>query len=205
MGKGGRYGKYGETKRIARLRKAADVGGYFRRRGADFPGPPGIHKKRTIYRGSERITLRQASGADSEFIRRLSQKVFHVYGPYEEMLPRWFESGITVTILASTEKKPVGFAMLGRPSEGWQFDLVGEVLAIAVEPERQNMGIGDLLMEGVITRAETLHTEMLILHTGLENHPAKRLFRKHGFVVWKIKKEFYPEGQDALLMQRCIP
>ena len=205
MGKGGRYRKYGETKRIARLRKAADVGGYFRRRGADFPGPPGTPKKRTIYRGSERITLRQAIGADTAFIRSLSQKVFHVYGPYEEMLPRWFESGITVTILASTEKKPVGFAMLGRPSEGWHFDLTGELLAIAVEPESHNMGIGDLLMEEIITRAEKLHTEKLILHTAPENHSAKRLFQKHGFVLWTIKKKFYPEGQDALLMQRGIP
>ena len=161
--------------------------------------------KRTVPRDWERITLRQAIGADTEFIRRLSQKVFHVYGPYEEVLPRWFESGITVTILASTEKKPVGFAMLGRPSEGWHFDLTGELLAIAVEPERQNMGIGDLLMEGVIKRAETLHTEMLILHTAPENHSAKRLFQKHGFVLWKVKKEFYPEGQDALLMKRSRP
>jgi len=205
MGKGSRYGKYGETKRIARLRKAGDVRDYSKTSAADFPGPPGTPRKRIALRDRERITLRQAIGTDTAFIRRLSQKVFRDYGPYEEMLPRWFESGITVTILASTEKKPVGFAMLGRPSERWHFDLMGEVLAIAVEPERQNMGIGGLLMEEVIARAEKRHTETLILHTALENRPAKRLFEKHGFILWKVKKEFYPEGQDALLMQRSRP
>ena len=72
--------------------------------------------------------------------------------------------------------------MLGRPSGGWHFDLTGEVLAIAVEPERDHTGIGDLLMGEVIKRAERLHTERLILQKAPQNHPAIGLFLKHGFV-----------------------
>ncbi len=202
MGKGGRFGKYGETKRIARLRQSRGAGGYSRRRGVDFSGPPGTHWKRSNHR--EGITLRQAKETDTGFIRSLSRKVFRIYGPYEELLPLWFESGITVTILALIGKKPVGFAMLGRPSQKWHSALVGELLGIAVEPNRHKAGIGNLLMREVIKRAERLNIEMLILHTAPENLPAKRLFQKQGFVLSEVKKKFYPEGQDALMMQRSI-
>ncbi len=202
MGKGGRFGKYGETKRIARLRQARALGGRAGRREGDLSGPPGIRRERTVHR--KQITLREAGKADTDFIRHLSRKVFRIYGPYEELLPLWFESGIAVTLLASMGRRPVGFAMLGRPSEDWHLSLAGELLAIAVEPKRHRSGIGDLLMAKVIERAQKLNMETLILHTAPRNLAAKRLFEKHGFVLSEVKKGFYPEGQDALMMKRDI-
>lgn len=202
MGKGGRYGKYGETKRIARLRRARAEGSYARRRGVDLSGTPGAQERKAA--GRRRITIREAKEGDSDYIRSLGGKVFHHYGPYEELLPAWFETGIAWTILALMGREPVGFAMLGRPSQKWASSLVGELLAIAVEPKRKKEGIGDLLMREVIRRAERLNIEMLILHTAPENLAAKRLFQKHGFVLSETKKRFYPRGQDAIMMQRYI-
>ena len=202
MGKGGRFGKYGETKRIARLRGARAGGGYSGRKGINLSGQPGRYKKRTLYR--DQITLRQAGETGADYIRGLSRKVFSIYGPYDELLPLWFESGITVTTLALAGKRPVGFAMLGRPSKEWDFSLVGELLAIGVEPLRQKSGIGSLLMQEVLRKAGKLGIEMLVLHTAPENLPAKGLFQKHGFVPVETKENFYPKGQNALMMSRDI-
>ncbi len=165
----------------------------------------GTSNKLSSQRGRARVTLRDANERDAYFIRDLSQKVFCIYGPYEELLPLWFESWPTVTILADTVRKPVGFAMLGMPSRRGQFELVGELLAIAVEPQEHNMGVGNRIMGEVIRRAETLQIDMLILHTAPENHVAKRLFQKHGFVPGAVKNKFYSEGQDAIMMWRSIP
>ena len=46
------------------------------------------------------ITIRAAKGSDVEFIHNLSKKAFSQYGPNEDMLERWFQSGTTETILA---------------------------------------------------------------------------------------------------------
>jgi hypothetical protein len=38
----------------------------------------------------------------------------------------------------------------------------------------------------------------------VENLPAQRLFARAGYRIWEIKKCFYPEGQDALVMFKIL-
>ena len=150
------------------------------------------------------ITIRAAEESDVEFAHSLSKKAFSQYGPYEDMLERWFQSGTTETLLALMEKRPVGFAMLGRHQSEWDSRQIAELLAIAVEPAKQKKGIGDSLIREVVRKARELRIETVVLCTALENVAAQRLFKKHGFTPSKIKKSFYPRGQDALLMYNHI-
>jgi ribosomal-protein-alanine N-acetyltransferase len=150
------------------------------------------------------VTVRLAKPEDVHYIRSLSKKVFQQYGPYDETLVNWFEAGFTVTFLALMERRPVGFAMLSGIKGLWFLLRISELLAIAVEPEKWKLGIGDLLMKEVHRRAEELEVEMLVLHTGAENLPGQKLFKKYGFIPLDIKKNFYPEGQDALMMYKDI-
>ncbi|UCF83861.1 MAG: GNAT family N-acetyltransferase [Desulfobacteraceae bacterium] len=202
MGKRGRFGKYGEIKRISRIRNA---------RAAPHHTPEGktkatrwmtFQKKKKPERSQ--ITIEAAQGSDVEFIHCLSKKVFSVYGPYEDMLARWFDSDTTVTLLAFMEARPVGFAMLGRHQRERDSRQVAELLAIAVEPAKQKSGIGDSLIREIVKKGEELRIEIVVLHTALENMPAQRLFKKHGFTASEIKKGFYPQGQDALLMYKYM-
>jgi ribosomal protein S18 acetylase RimI-like enzyme len=149
--------------------------------------------------------LRQADFSDAAFVRSLSKQAFARYGPYEKLLPEWLLSGMTVTLIAWLGKKPIGFVMMGRPlHNGWSPE-VSEILAIAVERSRQGAGIGDRLLAEALARAGSLGIETLALHTSLDNKPAQGLFEKHGFQPAEIKPRFYPEGQDALLMERTLP
>ena len=102
------------------------------------------------------------------------------------------------------EKRPVGFAMLSRHQSEWDSRQIAELLAIAVEPAEQKKGIGDSLIREAVTKARELGIETVVLNTALENVAAQRLFKKHGFTPSKIKKSFYPRGQDALLMYKHI-
>lgn len=160
------------------------------------------HGKETAQ--SDRVTVRPATAADLDYIRNLSKKVFQQYGPYEKILPRWFELGITVTLLAFMEKQPVGFAMLSRLERGWYFLRVSELLAIAVDPAKWRLSIGDLLMREVERRAKELGVETLVLYTAVGNLPGQELFKKHGFISFRVRKSFYPEGQDAVMMYKDI-
>jgi len=151
-----------------------------------------------------KVTIRAAEESDVEFAHSLSKKAFSQYGPYEDMLERWFQSGTTETLLALMEKRPVGFAMLGRHQNEWDSRQIAELLAIAVEPAKQKKGIGDSLIREIVRKARELRIETVVLYTALENVAAQRLFKKHGFTPSKIKKRFYPRGQDALLMYNHI-
>ena len=203
MGKRGRFGKYGEKKRIERLRQSrlapSAVTG-------KRPKPPNGYvtpcKKTTSQR--MHVTTRKARESDASYIGSLSKEVFQEYGPYEKILRYWLDSGKTVTVLALMGEGPAGFAMLSRPAPGCSFSGTCELLAIAVETEKQRLGIGDLLLRDVEKRAVELNAQKIILHTAVRNLDGQKLFRRHGYALAEIKKNFYQGGQDAFMMYKDI-
>lgn len=200
MGSSGRYGKYGETKRFARLRKSDT--GHTRANG----GGPKTFKhfaqrsKKPFFR--DQVKIIPARVTDADFIRKLSKHVFSRYGPYDDTLTGWFLSGTTTTFLILMGKRPLAFAMLGRCNQDRDFSRIYELLAIAVEPEMQGLGVGSLLMRKIEEAARKLEAEELLLHTAVDNMPGRKLFEKHGFSASEIKKRFYPNGQDSLMMKK---
>jgi ribosomal protein S18 acetylase RimI-like enzyme len=202
MGNRGRFGKYGEKKRIERLRRSRTLGA------SKLKGTAPVNRHRAYHRDStgrrEVFTLRAAEPADTEFIRALSREAFSLYGPYEEILPHWFESGITVTAVALSRKRPAGFAMLSLPVPPWHDSRECELLAIAVSGAKQGQGIGDMLLREAEKIAAEMGAGTLVLHTAAGNAPARGLFQSHGFRVREIKCRFYPRGQDAHMMFKDI-
>jgi ribosomal protein S18 acetylase RimI-like enzyme len=138
------------------------------------------------------------------YIRSLSKEAFREYGPYEEMLPDWFMSGITVTLLAVLEERPVGFAMIRRVGRESRLHPVSELLAIAVEPPQRKRGIGNLLLSEMEKTARSTGIQTLVLHTGIKNLPGRALFKKHGFILLDTKSGVYEGGQDAVMMYKDI-
>jgi len=145
-------------------------------------------------------TIREAKQSDKEFLTRLSGEVFSIYGPYGRTVTRWFESGITLTLLSMVGEKPVGFVMIGALPGDRDGETRAEVLAIAVTPGFQRRGIGKALLQRAEKRVEEWGEQRLFLHTAKENHLAQKLFLKNGYRPIALKKSFYPSGQDALMM-----
>jgi ribosomal protein S18 acetylase RimI-like enzyme len=151
------------------------------------------------------IVLRRAVAFDSLFISSLSREVFSIYGPYEEILSRWFrfERGIT-TILACRNNIRLGFAMLSEPNARCNLPDASELLGIAVATEKQGKGIGRRLLGAIDSVASDLGTKWLLLHTAVDNLPARRLYEKAGYKILELKRGFYPEGQDAFAMFKQV-
>ena len=203
MGGRGRFGKYGESKRIDRLRQARICPKAVCGKGPSHKTDerPDIKKRLR----EQQIRIRQARPSDVEYIRGLSRRVFSRFGPYEEILPSWFESGVTVTLMALKRGKPVGFVMLGLPSGRPYPPGVSELMAIAVEPGARRLGIGGLLIQEAEKGAGELEIKHLVLFTALDNSAAQSLFTGNGFTRAGIREGFYPRGQDAMMMEKVIP
>lgn len=130
----------------------------------------------------------------------MSGEVFSIYGPYGRTVTRWFESGLTLTLLFMAGDEPVGFVMIGTLPGDTDGETRAEVLAIAVAPGFQKRGIGRKLLRCAEKRVEEWGEKRLFLHTARENLPAQKLFLKSGYRPIALKKSFYPSGQDALMM-----
>jgi ribosomal protein S18 acetylase RimI-like enzyme len=199
---GGRFGKYGEMKRLDRLRQS-------KRRGDRWTRPPfGSFKKKSPVgvktTQARRRGVRPARPSDAPFVRVLAKKVFCIYGPYDEILHDWFGLDFTLTLIATIEGRPVGFAMLGMASLTIADTGFSELMAIAVEPEIQKKGLGAFLLRAIEDEARKNGVERVYLHTAQDNIPARRLFSKQGYKPDRIKIGFYPNGQDALFMSKEI-
>ena len=202
MGNRGRYGKYGESKRIGRLRKSKATR-ISQVKAERKPGrAPEFLKKHES--DADQIRLRPARGTDMAFLYALSKRVFRQYGSYEENITQWYQSENTYTLVATFGKCPAGFAMLGPIRHERHAAEVSELLAIAVEPGKQHKGIGSLLMTEMLKKAKAWQIEIMMLHTYVQNEAAKKLFEKCGFTPVEIKKNFYPQGQNAMVMIKTL-
>jgi ribosomal-protein-alanine N-acetyltransferase len=197
-----RYGKYGDAKRISRLKRPKAMLAFFRKPPAEGKGIFGLRNKQVLTR--DPIAIRAAEAQDAIFVQKLARQAFQRYGQYDEMLPAWFEAGFTETLLALMGKKPVGFAMLGMNSEGLQAPSLVELLAIAVAPSKKRMGFGGLLMLESMRMARQRYIETVVLHTAVDNKAAQGLFKQHGFIEVQTKRNFYPNGQDAVMMVKHL-
>jgi len=160
--------------------------------------------RRPTFLRAGKISIRRANPADIGFIGQLSGRAFSVYGPYRSLVPGWFESNSTVTLVAVEQGKPVGFAMMGRLLGETEKESRCELLAIAVEPHGRRRGVGRMLLREMEREADRLDERFLFLHTATDNVPAQELFKKIGFTALSLKKHFYPSGHDAVMMMKVI-
>lgn len=200
MGNQGRYGKYGEIKRLDRLRQS----GRRTRPGPEQKGKekPSLSPFGQSFHKRGLIRIRDASRRDRAFVGRLSGKVFRQYGPYQEMVTQWFDSETTSTLIAMVEGKAAGFAMVGYLLNDSGIGVACELLAIAVDPDKGRRGVGRKLLEETEKRVAKVGEERLFLHTAVENTGARRLFAASGYRPAGVRKHFYPAGQDALTMYK---
>ncbi len=202
MGHRGRFGKYGEIKRLNRLRRARKSPRFSHdqctRPSAHGPSFKASDVKKTS------VKIRPARPSDSHYIAQLSERVFRIYGPYEKIISSWLESGLTVTLVALMNRRPAGFVMISQFPQEANPQQVSELLAIAVGPEKQRMGIGEMLLKEVEKRAAQMGISELFLHTAEENLAAQNLFAKNEYVLRGINEGFYPAGQNALIMSKKI-
>lgn len=96
---------------------------------------------------------------------------------------------------AKLEEKIVGFITV-RGAVG-QF----EITNLAVDKNYTRRGIGSVLLAHAFTQ---LSAAQITLEVSVQNLPARALYEKNGFKVVSVRRQFYPDGADALLMERTL-
>lgn len=86
-----------------------------------------------------------------------------------------------------------------RPDEAW-------VQNLAVRRDAQRRGIGRLLLEDLLDRAERHRVRKVLLEVAVDNEPAQKLYATAGFQPLAVRRGYYqPSNTDALVMVRETP
>lgn len=89
----------------------------------------------------------------------------------------------------------IGLIRLGR---------LGHIVSLAVDPKERRKGYGTLLLNTILERFKKLKVHKVRLEVRVSNVAAINLYKKHGFKIAYIIKNFYLDGEDAYVMVKAL-
>lgn len=81
---------------------------------------------------------------------------------------------------------------------------IGHIITIDVLLEARRSGLGGRLLAAVETELKKLDCDHVSLETAIDNFPALRFYKKHGYTGLKILPNYYLDSLDALLMGKKL-
>lgn len=105
---------------------------------------------------------------------------------------------MAIYIVALENEKIVGYAGM------WHVINEGHITNVAVSPEHRRKGIGESLIKKLIEIAKEKEMIGLTLEVRISNEIAKNLYKKQGFLLDGIRKEYYDNKEDAYIMWKNL-
>jgi ribosomal-protein-alanine N-acetyltransferase len=81
---------------------------------------------------------------------------------------------------------------------------MGKIITIDVSPQAQHSGIGTLLMSSAEGGLKQAGCDYVSLEVAVDNEPALRFYKKHGYSVLKTLPRYYLDSIDGLLMGKRL-
>lgn len=148
--------------------------------------------------------IRPATLADLPVLLALEQACFP---------DAWTAASLTAELLAphqlalvalDSEQGPQDTPQIVGSLLGW---LIGDELQInrvAVWPASRQRGIGHVLVRAALRQAQNRGATRALLEVRRDNLAALGLYRQHGFVSAGVRRSYYHDGCDALVLTRAL-
>ncbi|MEV7967744.1 ribosomal protein S18-alanine N-acetyltransferase [Sphaerisporangium sp. NPDC088356] len=101
-------------------------------------------------------------------------------------------------IVAVADGRIVGYA--GLAAAGDQAD----VQTIAVSAAMQRAGVGSAMLRELLTEAERRGATAVFLEVRADNPPAQAMYERFGFERVGLRRDYYDDGTDAIMMMRKL-
>lgn len=106
-----------------------------------------------------------------------------------------------ITIYAAVDEKNhvLGFSCLLAIADE------GEILNIAVHPSARKNGVGDSLMNAMLSDGVCCGVNYFYLEVRESNVAARHLYEKNGFVALGVRRRYYSKPtEDAVIMRKTV-
>ncbi len=79
-----------------------------------------------------------------------------------------------------------------------------EILTLAVCTEQRRAGLGSALLGAAMDRAAVMGAASMFLEVAVTNQAALRLYAAHGFIETGLRRNYYSDGTDALILRSTL-
>lgn len=114
------------------------------------------------------------------------------------LLKEEFENELTTCVVAKIEDEIIGFASLWEPP----FEI--HLNNIFVRKDVRGRNIGSIILEKLIEIAKMKEKEELTLEVNVNNSVAIKLYEKYGFEKVGVRKKYYNNVDDGLIMTKKL-
>ena len=139
------------------------------------------------------IIIRKLQIEDLETIKDELQEKFDVFWTYN-VLKSELENPLSTYIVAVHNNEIVGYAGIWQPTEEVH------ITNIVTKKEFRNQKIGTKMLEELIINAQQRKLNEITLEVNVNNKIAINLYSKYNFKQVGIRKKYYNNTEDALIM-----
>ena len=140
------------------------------------------------------VTIRRMTAADAEDVWRIETATFPTPWSLRDFEHEMRDNPCARYLVAVKAEKIVGFAGIHIILDE------GHITNIAVVREERGQGIGRELTSALMQYAANLGVQYVTLEVRENNEPAKNLYRSLGFIKVGVRKKYYENDTDALIM-----
>lgn len=79
-----------------------------------------------------------------------------------------------------------------------------EIITIGVNPDNRKQGIATAMLTLVENELRKIGIKKIFLEVSTNNLPALNLYKNNGFTQISVRKKYYDDGSDAILMEKLI-
>ncbi|HLY93056.1 MAG TPA: N-acetyltransferase [Candidatus Angelobacter sp.] len=151
------------------------------------------------------LSVRKYQAGDFKRLIEIDHSCFVEGIAYSEEEMRYFLAVPTAISLVGVDgEKILGFIIADRFRPRRASRSVGKIITIDVAPEAQHSGAGTLLMNAAEAELKQAGCDYVSLEVAVDNEPALRFYKKHGYSVLKVLPRYYLDSIDGLLMGKKL-
>ncbi|MEM1553833.1 MAG: ribosomal protein S18-alanine N-acetyltransferase [Thermoproteota archaeon] len=145
------------------------------------------------------IVIEEATEKDLEAIIDIEKSSFPEY-PYSiEIFKTLLKEYGRYFLVSKIKGRVIGYAC-GRIFR----EKFGEIISIAVAPDFRRRGIGRRLMLELESRFKNDSIKFTRLEVSVKNDVAIKFYESLGYEIFKLTKNYYPDGSDAFTMIKFL-
>jgi len=142
------------------------------------------------------VTVRDMVPADIPAVHELEVRLFPVDAwPLQMFVDELAQPETRRYLIAEAPDGIVGYAGL------MCIEPIADVQTIAVVPEYEGRGIGSALLTELIGEGRRRGAADVLLEVRADNPRAQQLYRRFGFEQIHVRRKYYRDGVDALIMR----
>jgi len=148
--------------------------------------------------GGDEILLREGLPTDLHAIARLERESFADPWPREALLAELQVDRLRRPLVAENDGTVVGFLM------AWSVADELHVINLAVDEAWRRRGIGTRLLAAAFAAGRDEGCVLATLEVRAGNLPALAFYERHGFLQAGLRRHYYQDGEDAVIMTRRL-